>query len=123
MRGFHDLEIYRIAFDLAVRVHKLSLDLPKYELYEQGSQVRRSSKSVKDQIAEGYGRRDYKAEFVKYLIYAQASCDECLSQIEMIVTIYLEKKGWSELLNEYDHLGKKINLFLQYVQSSWKSSK
>ncbi|MFZ0282814.1 MAG: four helix bundle protein, partial [Bacteroidales bacterium] len=73
MSSYKDLEIYQIAFALAKRVHIASFKLPAFELYEQGSQIRRSSKSIKDQIAEGYGRRRYKAEFIKYLIYAQSS--------------------------------------------------
>ena len=62
--AYNDLEIYKLAYKLAIEVHKISLQLPKYELYEQGSQVRRSSKSIKDTIAEGYGRRKYKREYI-----------------------------------------------------------
>jgi four helix bundle protein len=51
MNSYRDLEIYKTAFVLAKKVHYASLKLPKFELFEQGSQVRRSSKSVKDQIA------------------------------------------------------------------------
>jgi len=51
MSSYKELEIYQLAFDLAVKVHFASLKLPKYELYEQGSQVRRSSKTIKDTIA------------------------------------------------------------------------
>ena len=47
MSGFKDLQIYQLAYQLAIQVHKLSLELPKFELYEQGSQIRRSSKSIK----------------------------------------------------------------------------
>jgi four helix bundle protein len=76
MSSYRDLEIYKIAYELAIRVHKASLKLPHFGLYEQGGQIRRSIKSIRDTITEGYGRRRYKAEFIKYLIYAQASCDE-----------------------------------------------
>jgi four helix bundle protein len=48
MSNYKDLEIYQIAFKLCLIVHKLSLDLPSFEKFEQGSQIRRSSKSVKD---------------------------------------------------------------------------
>ena len=54
MKSYLDLEIYQLAYKLAIEVHEMSLTLPKYELYEQGSQIRRSSKSIKDNIAEGY---------------------------------------------------------------------
>jgi len=50
MKSFKDLEIYITAFDLAKRVHRALLTLPQFELYEQGSQIRRSSKSIKDQL-------------------------------------------------------------------------
>jgi four helix bundle protein len=75
MSSYKDLEIYNLAYKLSIRVHKESLKLPAFELYEQGSQVRRSSKGIKDAIAEGYGRRKYKADFIKFLTYAIASCD------------------------------------------------
>jgi len=123
MTSYKDLDIYKLAFQLCLKVHGLSLKLPKYELYEQGSQVRRSSKSVKDQIAEGYGRRQYKADFIKFLIYAQASNDECLNQIETIRVLYPDQQEWSSLIDDYELLGKKINKFIQYVQSNWKSPK
>ncbi|PTN08240.1 four helix bundle protein [Mangrovibacterium marinum] len=120
MSSYHDLDIYKIAFRLALDVHKLSLQLPKFEIYEQGSQVRRSSKSVKDQIVEGYGRKRYKADFIKFLTYAQGSNDECTSQIETILELYPQFPEWKSLLSEYDQLGKKINKFIQYVESNWK---
>lgn len=73
MSGYRELEIYKIAFKLSVKLHRESLNLPAYELYEQGSQIRRSSKSVRDTIVEGYGRRKYKAEYIKYLTYSIAT--------------------------------------------------
>jgi len=76
MKSYLDLEIYQLAYELATKVHEMSLTLPKYELYEQGSQIRRSSKSIKDNIAEGYGRKRYKSDFIKFLVYSHASCDE-----------------------------------------------
>lgn len=56
MSSYKDLEIYQLAFDLSVKVHHASLKLPAFELHEQGSQIRRSFKGVKDAIVEGYGR-------------------------------------------------------------------
>jgi four helix bundle protein len=121
MSSYRDLEIYQVAFDLAKRIHIVSLKLPPFELYEQGGQIRRSSKSIKDQIAEGYGRRRYKADFVKFLIYSHSSCDETLSQLEMIKELYSEIPDLSQLLQEYKILGKKINSFIQYVESNWRT--
>ena len=120
MSSYRDLEIYRIAYDLAKKIHYASLKMPSFELYEQGSQVRRSTKSVKDQISEGYGRRRYKPEFIKFLTYSQSSCDEATGQIEMITDLYPDIKDFTGLLSDYEILGKKINMFIQYVETSWK---
>ena len=65
--GYKDLEIYHTAHELGVACHHFSLLLPKYELYETGSQLRRSSKSISANIVEGYCRRRYKAEFIRFL--------------------------------------------------------
>jgi hypothetical protein len=65
MSSYKDLAIYNRAYKVAIRIHMASLKLPKFEIHEQGSQIRRSSKSIKDNIVEGYGRRRYKAEFIQ----------------------------------------------------------
>jgi four helix bundle protein len=123
MNSYKDLDVYKIAYKLAIDVHKMTMTLPKYEMYEQGSQVRRSSKSIKDNIAEGFGRRRYKDEFVRFLVFAHASCDEAISQLTMINELYFENTGINGLLEEYEVLGGKINKFIQYVEENWKTSR
>jgi len=120
MKSYLDLEIYQLAYNLAIEVHEMTLTLPKYELYEQGSQVRRSSKSIKDTIAEGYGRKRYKSDFIKFLVYAHASSDETISQLNMISDIHFSEKPLNEMISKYDKIGKKINKFIQYVENNWK---
>jgi four helix bundle protein len=121
MSGYKELEIYNISFDLAINIHHASLKLPQFELYEQGSQIRRASKSIKDNIAEGYGRRRYKAEYIRFLIFAHASCDETISQLEMLTTLYPEIKEFLEIKMPYDNLGSKINKYIQYVENNWRT--
>ncbi|WP_319503107.1 four helix bundle protein [uncultured Draconibacterium sp.] len=119
MKSYRDLEIYQSAYQLAIKVHKMTLTLPTYEMYEQGSQVRRSSKSIKDNIVEGYGRNRYKQDFIRFLVYAQASCDEANSQLTMINELHFESKGLIDLLSDYELLGRKLNKFIDYVESNW----
>jgi four helix bundle protein len=76
MKSHEDLDIYKISLVLFYEIHKASLQLPKHELYELGSQIRRSADSVNSNIVEGYGRKRYKADFVKFLVYSHASCLE-----------------------------------------------
>jgi four helix bundle protein len=119
MKSYRDLEIYQEAYRLAIKVHRMTLTLPKYEMYEQGSQVRRSTKSIKDNIVEGYGRKRYKQEFIRYLVFAHASSDEAISQLTMIDEIHFESKGLTDLISEYEILGRKIYKFMEYVEQNW----
>lgn len=60
-QSYKDLEVYSLAKEPSVKVHKMTLEyLPKFEMYEEGSQIRRSSKSIVSNIIEGFGRRSYK---------------------------------------------------------------
>jgi four helix bundle protein len=59
MGSYRDLEIYELSYDLAIKIHNMSLKLPKYEMFEEGSQIRRSSKGITSCIVEGYGRKKY----------------------------------------------------------------
>ncbi len=123
MSSYRDLDIYNIAFELAIEVHHLTLKLPSYELYEQGSQIRRAAQRIKDTIAEGYGRKRYKNEFIRYLDFAHASCDETISHLSMLNTLYFQNEGLNELIVKYNELGAKINNFTAYVEKQWKSPK
>ncbi|MEE4284982.1 MAG: four helix bundle protein [Mariniphaga sp.] len=123
MKSYRDLEIYQEAYRLAIKVHQMTLTLPKYEMYEQGSQVRRSTKSIKDNIVEGYGRKRYKQEFVRYLVFAHASSDEAISQLTMIDEIHFDSKGLTDLISEYEILGRKIYKFMEYVEQNWNEPK
>jgi len=116
-QSYEDLEIYKIAKELAVEVHKMTLEkLPKFEMYEQGSQIRRSSKSVLSNIIEGYGRRRYKNEFIQFLTYAIASCDETKGHLELLrETGSLQGKGFDSIHRRYEELGSKLYNFREAV--------
>ena len=121
MKNYKDLDIYNLSYDLALKVHKLSLKLPKYEMYEEGSQVRRSSKGITSCIVEGYGRRRYKVDFVRFLVYAHAKCDETILHLSFIKDTHeLNENEITRCLDKYDEFGSKINRFIQYVEKEWK---
>ncbi len=121
MKSYKDLEIYKLSYDLAIRIHKMSLKLPKYEMYEEGSQIRKSSKGITSCIVEGYGRKKYKPDFIKFLIYAHALCDETILHLSFIRDTHeLNEKEIKSLLDGYNELGRKINKFIQYVETEWK---
>ncbi len=116
-KSYRDLEVFTLAKELAVKVHKMTLDnLPKFEMYEEGSQIRRSSKSIVSNIVEGFGRRRYKNEFIQFLTYSIASCDETKVHLEILnETGSLKKDVFVELSQKYDELGAKLYNFREAV--------
>ncbi len=122
MKSYKDLEIFNLAYQLSIKVHFLSLRLPIYELCETGSQIRRASISITTNILEGYGRKKYKSDFIKFLTYSQASWDETLHHLSIINDIHFkEDLETSELRAKYDELGKKIFNFIKYVEERWNA--
>lgn len=124
--SYRNLEIWKLARQATVDVHRMTLDkLPKFEMFEEGSQIRRSVKSVKANIVEGYGPRRNKQDFIRHLTYAEASCDETIDHLETLretgslsdETLY--KRLHADLVTR----GKKINRFLAAVEAGHRSEK
>ncbi len=108
-----------MAQQLSADVHKMTLcSLPKFEMYEEGSQIRRSVKSVRSNIVEGYGRRRYKQDFIRFLSFAHASCDETIDHLEMLMETgsLTDKDLYDSLHARLNLLGGKINRFIQGVE-------
>ena len=83
--SYRKLGIWMLARDLAHEIHPMTLnELLRFELYEGGSQIRRSVKSVKSNIVEGYGRRRYKHDVIRFLTYSLSSCDETIDHLETL---------------------------------------
>ena len=121
---YRQLEIWQLARDLSICIHKMTLtELPRFEMYEEGSQIRRSSKSSRSSIVESYGRRRYKQDFIRFQTYALASCSETTDHLETIrETGSLSNQSLYESLHEQlDKLGRKLNTFLQGVEQQHES--
>ncbi|MEW6187804.1 MAG: four helix bundle protein, partial [Thermodesulfobacteriota bacterium] len=123
---YKNLDVWLLAKDLTVEIHKMTLtELPKFEMYEEGSQIRRSIKSVKSTIVEGYGRRRYKQEFLRYLGFAMASNDETIDHLETLFETgsLSDDNLYRSLHDKLEILGKKLNLLIQSVTKSHISEK
>ena len=76
-RGFEDLEVFRRAYRVSLEVHRASLEFPRIEQFALADQVRRASKSICANLAEGFGRQQQsKPEFRRFLMMALGSADE-----------------------------------------------
>ena len=104
MKSYRELEIYQLFKKLAIEVQSMSMSLPKFELYEEGGQIRRSSKSVTAMIAE-----------------TQAECDETIVHLEFLFETksFSDRQCFDRLREEYALLSKKINKFIQWVEGNW----
>jgi four helix bundle protein len=112
-------EVWQIADELVCEIHQMTLnDLPKFEMFETGSQIRRSIKSVKANIVEGFGRKAYQQDFVHFLIIAFASNCETIDHLETLLKTKSLKniKKCEELMEKLDKLGRKLNLLIQRIQ-------
>ena len=124
--SYRNLEIWQLARELVIDIHKMTLNkLPKFEMFEEGAQIRRSSKSVKSTIVEGYSRRRYKQEFLRFLTYALGSNDETIDHLETLFDTgsLTDRPLYDKLHERADMLGKKLNLFMQSVQKKHISEK
>ena len=121
-RSYLDLEIYKLSLELFIRVHRFSMTLPKHELYELGSQLRRSADSVNSNIVEGYGRKRYKNDFIRFLTMSHASNDETINHLRKIVMLYDDTREEGIAIGKaYNQLGRQLNGYIKYVESNWRS--
>ena len=116
--GYKKLKIWKLSHELGIKVHRMSLTLPKFEMFEEGSQIRRSSKSVSSNIVEGYALRIYKAEYIHYLFRAYASSMETVEHLEYLheTNSLRDKLVFEELIAEYSELNKMLYSFIESVE-------
>lgn len=108
-RSFRELETYRYSLDLAQRLFELSKEFPAEERYGLTDQLRRSSRSVGAQIAEGWGKRRYVRSFVTKLVEADGEQMETQHWIAVAVRCgYIERGLGVELVRSCEELGRMI---------------
>lgn len=121
MAGYKNLEVYKISFELSLKVHKVSLSLPRIETYEEASQIRRSAKSVCANIVEGFALRKYKNEYLHYLYRAYGSSEETLFHLEELFHSgsLTDESIFRELSERYQNLGGKIFNLIQSIERNY----
>jgi len=122
--SYRNLEIWQLARELTIDIHTMSFLLPKFEQFEEAQQIRRSAKTVRSCIVEGYGRRKYKADFIRFLVYALSSNDETIDHLDTLFeTKSLQDESlYQQLRTKLDILGRKLNSFLQAVERQHNTS-
>ena len=115
IRSHEDLEVYRMAFAAAMKIFELTKTFPKAEIYSLTDQIRRSSRSVCANTAEGFRKRRYKAAMIAK--YSDAETEAAETQVWLDFSLacgYLDQKIHESLKQEYDFiLGKLVRMINQ----------
>lgn len=121
--SYKKLNVWHLSKEIVIDIHAMTMGLPRFELYETGSQILRSSKSIRSYIVEGYGRRRYKKDFIRFLIYAHSSVDETRDHLEILFETKSLKneKVFNDLSQKLDLMGKKLYQFIESVEKGHKS--
>ena len=108
--SFEDLEVFQRSYKLSLAVHRASLMWPMIEQHALGDQVRRASKSICANVAEGYGRqRRSKAEFKRFLSMAIGSSDEMRVWARYAFDLgYVDEPNWREWRDEYQAISRML---------------
>jgi four helix bundle protein len=110
LRSHEDLDAYRLAMNLVARVQSLIEKLPKEERFELGSQMRRASRSIPANIAEGFAKRQSTKEFKHYMRTAMGSANEMETHLRIAAQLgYVAELDLAELADGYDHVGRQLN--------------
>ena len=110
--GFENLDVWKKAFSVSIDVHKTSLEFPATEQYALADQIRRASKSICANIAEGFGKQKAsKAEFKRFLLMALGSANEMLVWIRYCQELaYINQAKHDLWWQEYTSVCKMLNV-------------
>lgn len=110
IKSFRDLDVYKKAFTLSIDIHKTSINFPKHEQFALTSQMRRASKGICANIAEGFAKQQSsKAEFQRFLMIAMGSATEMQVWIDYALELkYIDRHIADIWQDGYDHTLKML---------------
>ena len=110
IRHFRDLEVYRRAFDAAMVIFQMTKKFPAEEKYSLVDQIRRSSRSVCANLAEGWRKRRYPAVFKNKVTDSMQEASETQCWLEFSLECgYIQRSVFDKLDNEYEQLIAMLN--------------
>jgi len=117
IRSYEDIEAFKRAMELLQPVHSLARKLPQYERFELASQIRRASKSVPTNIAEGYGKRRSARNFKVYLEHALGSANEMVVHLQIAESLdYVGRDDCADMIAQY----RSISMLLVRLIEKWR---
>jgi four helix bundle protein len=117
MQGFRDLKVYQLAYKLAMEIFEESKSFPKEERYSLTDQIRRSSRSVVANIAEGYRKRQYPNMLASKFADSDAEAAETQVWLNLARDCgYLKPERHDELLEQYEQIGKMLGTMILHPE-------
>lgn len=113
MGGFKDLKVYQLAYKLAMEIFEITKKFPKEERYALVDQIRRSSRSVPANIAEGYRKRQYLKMFSSKIADADGETAETQVWLDFSLDCgYISQEQHDTLINRYEEVGRMLGSML-----------
>ena len=108
---FEELDVFKRAYVVSLEIHKASLLFPKIEQYALADQLRRSSKSICANLAEGFGKQAYsRAEFKRFVHMAVGSTDEVRVWLRYCLDLgYISEESWKAWRDEMEQVAKMLH--------------
>ena len=112
IRSHKDLDVYKLAFKAAMKIYEITKDFPKEERYSLTDQIRRSSRSVCSNLAEGFRKRKYPKAFVSKVNDSEGEAAETQVWLDFSFSCqYIDSKTYNELYMDFDNIiGKLVNM-------------
>jgi len=108
-RGFRDLKAYQLAYELAMEIFRESKHFPVEEKYSLTDQIRRASRSVAANVAEGYRKKRYPRMFVSKMSDADGEATETQVWLDFARDCgYLSPDTQVYLTSRYEELGRML---------------
>ena len=107
---FDELEVFKRSYKVSLEIHKASLAFPAIEQYALADQVRRASKGICANLAEGFGKQSHsKVEFKRFVHMAIGSADEMRVWLRYCKDLgYIDEMTWQQWRDEYETIAKML---------------
>ena len=118
IKSIRDLNVYQMAYKLAMDIFEITKRFPKEETYSLTNQMRRSSRSVAINIREGYAKRKYEQVFIRHLNDSSGSSEETRGWLDFAKDCrYITKDEYKKLYDRYD----EVNAMLYSLMNNWQT--
>ncbi|HNS18679.1 MAG TPA: four helix bundle protein [Bacteroidales bacterium] len=111
--GYKELNVYKESYSLAMNIFELTKEWPKEEKYSLIDQIRRSSRAVCSNIAEGYRKRQYPAYFSSKVSDADMENTETQVWLDFSLSCqYITQPAHQELINKTKQIGRMLHYLI-----------